>query len=307
MRPRLLVIAGPTASGKTEAALALARALDGELIGADSVQVYRGFDIGSAKPTADELAGVPHHLIDICDPDEAIDARRFADLADRAILDVAARGKAPIVVGGTGLWLRALLRGLVDVPEVDAALRARLDAEATRVGAPAMHARLASVDPRAAEAIHPNDQLRIVRALEVFEQTGEALGELRQRHALGAPRYVSHFVVLDPGVAPGTERIEARLAAMLEAGWVDEVRALLTRWRRDARAFGSVGYRQLVAHLEDGVPLDETTRLIRKATRIYARRQRTWFKGEKGVTLRTTRDALMAPDGVAAARAFLDA
>jgi tRNA dimethylallyltransferase len=216
--PRPIVIAGPTGAGKTACALSIARRVGGELIGADSVQVYRGFDIGSAKPTAAELGTIPHYLIDVIDPDEAIDAQRFAHLADAAIAEVHGRGRVPIVVGGTGLWLRALLRGLVSAPPVDPALRARLEAEADGLGSPALHERLAAVDPAAASVIHPNDRLRIVRALEVFEQTGRPMGELRREHALGAPRYDALFVVLDPDGALEA-RIEARLDALLADGW----------------------------------------------------------------------------------------
>ncbi len=160
---RIVAIGGVTAAGKTGAAIALARRLGGELVGADSVQVYRGFDIGSAKPTAAELGEVRHHLLDVLDPEEEIDAARYARMADAAIADIAARGRVPIVVGGTGLWMRALLRGLVELPEVDPAVRARIEAEADAVGAPASHERLRGVDPAAAARIHPNDRLRIVR------------------------------------------------------------------------------------------------------------------------------------------------
>ncbi|MBX3249846.1 MAG: tRNA (adenosine(37)-N6)-dimethylallyltransferase MiaA [Myxococcales bacterium] len=280
---RLLVIAGPTASGKTAAALTLARALDGELVGADSVQVYRGFDVGSAKPTAEELGGVPHHLLDVLDPDGFIDAVIYAQLADDAIAEIAARGRLPIVVGGTGLWIRALVRGLLDVPAPDPVIRASLEAEIDRRGSPALHARLTEVDPLAAAAIHENDAFRIVRALEIFKQTGVPAGALRAAHALGAPRYETFFATLELDAAELLPRIEARTDAMLAAGWVDEVRGLLARWPRGARAFGSVGYRQLVEHLCDGVPMDETRRRIVKATRVYARRQRTWFAGEASV------------------------
>ncbi len=280
MKQKILVVGGVTAAGKTAAALALARRQGGELIGADSVQVYRGFDIGSAKPTEAELGGVRHHLIDVIDPDEEIDAARYAALADAAIADVAARGKLPIVVGGTGLWIRALLRGLVALPEVDPALRARLDEEAEHAGAPALHARLAELDPAAAARIHPNDRLRVVRALEVFEQTGTPLGELQAAHALGAPRYDAEILLLDRPREGLHAAIRARAHAMLEAGWIDEVRGLLERWGPDVRPMGAVGYRQLAEHLLEGVPLEETERSIYKATRIYTRRQRTWFRGE---------------------------
>jgi len=280
MTTKILVIGGVTAAGKTAAALALAHRRDGELVGADSVQVYRGFDIGSAKPTEEELGGVRHHLIDVIDPDEEIDAARYAALADAAIADVASRGKLPIVVGGTGLWIRALLRGLVELPEVDPALRARLDEEAEHAGAPRLHERLRALDPAAAARIHPNDRLRIVRALEVFEQTGTPLGELQAAHALGAPRYDAEVVLLDRPREELHAAIRARVRAMIEAGWIDEVAALLARWGPDVRPMSAVGYRQIAQHLLEGVPLEETERLIYKATRIYTRRQRTWFRGD---------------------------
>lgn len=289
----LLVIAGATATGKTRTAVALAKMLGGELIGADSVQVYRGFDIGSAKPTADELDGVPHHLVDVVDPDEDIDAASYAARADAAIERVAANGRLPIVVGGTGLWIRALLRGLVDLPPVDPDVRQRLEAAGSAEGPEALHARLRKIDPISAETVHPHDLLRIVRALEVYEQTGTPLGELRAEHALGEPRYTAFFAVLDTDRAVHTASVEARVDEMLAAGWVDEVRALRQRWADDCRPFGSVGYREILSHLRDAVPLDETRRLIRKSTRTYARRQRTWFGGEPGVSWRGEPDALL--------------
>lgn len=307
MRPPILVVAGPTASGKTAAALTLARALDGELVGADSVQVYRGFDIGSAKPTAAELGRTRHHLLDVLDPDGFIDAVVYAELADAAIDEVHARGKLPIVVGGTGLWIRALVRGLLDVPPPDPALRARLEAEVAAEGAPVAHARLRAVDPLGAAAIHPNDAFRIVRALEIHAQTGRPAGELRAEHALGAPRAPTYFATLEVPPEGLLPRIEARLDAMLEAGLVDEVRALLARWPRSARAFGSVGYKEVVAHVLDGVSLDDTRRAMTKATRVYARRQRTWFSGEPRVDRHQTPgmvdwrgppDALVTPESL---------
>jgi tRNA dimethylallyltransferase len=279
----ILVIAGPTAVGKTACALALARRFDGELIGADSVQVYRGFDIGSSKPTAAELAGVAHHLIDVREPDALLDAAGYAALADAAIADVARRGKRPIVVGGTGLWLRALLRGLVAVPAVDHALRSQLEADWDAAGSGAMHARLAAIDPLSAARIHPNDKLRVVRALEVYEQTGQPLGAARREHALGEPRYRSLIYVLDLPRPEHRQRVEARVRAMLESGFVQEVEGLLARHGRQLRPLGSVGYKQLVEHLLDGVPLPETEAAIVRATLIYARRQRTWWSTDPSV------------------------
>lgn len=293
MRPRIVVVAGPTASGKTALAVELAERLGGEIIGADSVQIYRDFDIGSAKPTAEELRGVRHALIDAIDPREPIDAMIYARMADEAIAETASRGKAPIVTGGTGLWLRALLRGLVDLPEPDPGIRARLMRQIDERGASALHAELAKIDPIAAADIHENDAFRIVRALEVFEQTGKPVGEIRREHALGAPRYDAYFFVLDHDLDELTPRIEARLEAMFAAGWVDEVKRLRETYGEAVRAFGSVGYKELLAHVRGEIDLDEAKRLIRKATRIYARRQRTWFRNEKGVRARGRAEALL--------------
>lgn len=290
---RIVVIAGPTAVGKTAQAVALAQRLDAELIGADSVQVYKGFDIGSSKPTPDELHGVRHHLIDVCEPTELIDAAEYARRADAAIADVAGRGKLPIVVGGTGLWLRALTRGLVALPQVDRALRARLEAEWDAVGGAAMHTRLALVDPWSAKRIHPNDKLRVVRALEVFEQTGVPLGEARRAHALGRPRYRALSYVLDLPSEEHRARVGERVEAMLANGFVAEVRGLLERYGGQARAFGAVGYRQVVEHVQSGVPLDETARQIVRATLVYARRQRTWWSSDPNMHKRIRPSALL--------------
>ncbi|MET0287629.1 MAG: tRNA (adenosine(37)-N6)-dimethylallyltransferase MiaA [Polyangiales bacterium] len=280
----LLVITGPTASGKTALAVELARAWEGELIGADSVQVYRGFDIGSSKPTSEELGGVVHHLIDVCEPAEELDAAGFARRADAAIADVRARGKLPIVVGGSGLWLRALLRGLVVLPSVDPALRAALLEEAACKGTPALHARLVELDPLAAAKIHPNDTVRVTRALEVHAQTGQALGALRAEHALGAPRYNALRVVLDWPNEQLYPRIRQRTAEMFARGFVDEVRALVEAYP-SARALGAVGYREVVTYLRNRGDLEATIAEVERATRIYARRQRTWLKSEPGERL----------------------
>ena len=292
---RILVIAGPTAVGKTAQAVALATRFGGELIGADSVQVYKGFDIGSSKPTHRELMGVPHHMIDICEPTELIDAAEYAQRADRAIAEVARRGKLPIVVGGTGLWLRALTRGLVALPPVDRQLRARLEATWDAAGGAAMHERLAQVDPLSASRIHPNDKLRVVRALEVFEQTGVPLGEARREHALGQPRYHALSYVLDLPGEQHRARVTERVQAMLAAGFVEEVRELLARHGGHARAFGAVGYRQMVEHLQAGVTLEETSKRIVRATLLYARRQRTWWSTDPSLHKRVAPAALLSP------------
>lgn len=304
--PPLLVVTGPTASGKTALAVALAELLGGELIGADSVQVYRGFDIGSSKPTPDELRGVPHHLLDVREADEPLDAAEFAALADAAIAEVRDSGKLPIVVGGSGLWLRALLRGLVKVPDADPDVRAELDADAERLGTPALHVRLSDVDPDAAQAIHPNDRVRIVRALEVHIQTGQALGALRKQHALGAPRYRALRLVLDVHADQLTERIRARTTRMIEHGFIAEVQRLTTRFGRDVRPLSAVGYREMVAHVCDGVSLEDTARAINRATRVYARRQRTWLKNEPGERWLTCSEHVLADTGLAQLQNFLE-
>ena len=303
----LLVLTGPTASGKTQLAVALARLFDGELIGADSVQVYRGFDIGASKPSAAELLGVPHHLLDVCAPECELDAADFARLADRAIADTRARGKLAIVVGGSGLWLRALLRGLLPLPKVDPALRARLHAEGEQLGAPALHARLREIDPLCAQQVHENDLIRIVRGLEVHAQTGLPLGALRAQHALGAPRYRALRLILDWPQDVLNERIRQRTQAMFAEGFVDEVQTLLTRHGRTPRALSSVGYREVVRHLCDGEPLAQTIEQVERATRIYARRQRTWLKNEPGDAWATTPDAVLSAEGMTRLAAFLSA
>ncbi|MGD8316803.1 MAG: tRNA (adenosine(37)-N6)-dimethylallyltransferase MiaA [Myxococcales bacterium] len=280
----LVVIAGVTATGKTAAAIELAHRFGGELVGADSVQVYRGFDIGSAKPGPTELGGIRHHMIDVIDPDRDIDAVTYARMADEAIRDIRDRDRLPIVVGGTGLWIRALVRGLVDVPPVDPGIRERLEAVAASNGPALLHGRLAEVDPVTASKVHPNDTVRIIRALEVYEQTGSPLGALRASHALGQPRYRALLIALDMERDAHSTAIERRILRMLDAGWADEVRALRARWGDRVRPFGSVGYREMLAHVRDFVPAEETIRRIKKSTRTYARRQRTWFRGEPGVS-----------------------
>jgi tRNA dimethylallyltransferase len=305
--PGLLVLTGPTASGKTAAAVRLAEHFGGELVGADSVQVYRGFDIGASKPKASELHGIAHHLLDVREANQPLDAAEFARLADAAIADVRARGKLPIVVGGSGLWLRALLRGLVAAPAVDAELRARLDAEAQQGGAARLHTRLAQIDAQAAAQIHPNDRVRIVRALEVFEQTGQPLGALRGAHALGAPRYRALRVVLELPADELGRRIEQRTGAMIAEGFEAEVRRLLERYGREARPLGAVGYREMVTHVCDGIPFDETVRAINRATRIYARRQRTWLRSEPGERWLASPERVLDSAGLARLAQFLEA
>jgi tRNA dimethylallyltransferase len=270
---------GPTASGKSRLGLELAARLGGEILCCDSVQVYRGLDIGSAKPTRAEQAQVPHHLLDLVDPSEPFHAARWAALARTAIDDVVARGHLPILVGGTGLYFRALLRGLFEAPPPDPAIRARHQREADEQGVPALHARLAAVDPEAAARISTADLVRISRALEVFEQTGVPMSALH-RAAPPPPPLDCFGVLLDPPQGELRARVATRVDAMLAAGWLDEIRALRAAGFGATRALQSLGYRQLGQFLDGELTLEAAVVAARQATGAYARRQRTWFRSE---------------------------
>ncbi len=278
---RIAVIAGPTASGKTALAIALARRLGGEIVNADSQQVYRGLDVGTAKPTPVERAQARHHLLDVVDPGEGMDAVRFVALADSAIADVAARGLLPVVAGGTGLYLRALLHGVVQAPGRDPALRARLEDEAAREGRPALHARLAAVDPEAARRIRPNDLVRIVRALEIAEG-GRRPSDLLAEHGFAKDRYDARVFALDPPRAELHARIEARVREMFATGLLEEAAVLLSRFG-DALPKLPIGYADAIACARGEIAKEEAIRLVQVAHRRYARRQITWLRKERGV------------------------
>ncbi len=276
---RLVVLSGPTASGKTEAALALARHHPLEIVSADSMQVYRGMDIGTAKPSPAERREVPHHLIDVAAPDEDYSAGRFVAEADDAIRGILARGRFPLVAGGTGLYIRALRRGLDPLPS-DAAVRALLSRRWETEGGAALHAELSRIDPRAAAKIHPADRVRVTRALEIAAVAGRPPSALRRSWG-GAGRYRVLFLSLDPGRDAMYTRIDRRVDAMFRAGLVEEVRGLLARgYGADLKSMGALGYRHVAAHLRRGVPLDETVATMKRDTRLYAKRQMTWLRQE---------------------------
>lgn len=279
---RVCVVAGPTASGKTALAIALARRVGGEVVNADSQQVYRGLDVGTAKPTAEERAAAPHHLLDVVEPGEGMDAVRFAALADAAIADIAARGRVPIVAGGTGLYLRALLHGVAPAPGRDPALRARLEEEAARHGRPALHARLAAVDPASAARIRPNDLVRIVRALEIAA-AGKLPSVLHAEHAFQGDRYDALLVALDPPRAELHARIDARVRQMFGGGLLAEAQALRGRLGGPGLSKLPIGYREAMACVEGTLPLEEAIRRVQVAHRRYARRQVVWLRAERGV------------------------
>jgi tRNA dimethylallyltransferase len=276
----LAAILGPTASGKSALALALAERTGGEIVCCDSQQVYTGMDIGTAKPTPAERARVPHHALDLVRPDEPFHAARWAAVARAAIEDITARGRLPIVVGGTGLYYRALTGGLFEAPPPDPAIRARHRALAAAEGVPALHARLAAVDPEAAASIGPNDLVRTSRALEIYEQTGVAITALRRR---ASPRgdLAPTVLLLDPPLATLRARIATRVAEMMAAGFLDEVRALRAAGYGPAlKPLQALGYKQLGAVLDGAMSLPDAVAETVRATAAYARRQRTWFRKE---------------------------
>ena len=279
---KIVVIAGPTACGKTALAIELARRLGGEVVNADSQQVYRGLDVGTAKPTPLERAAAHHHLLDLVDPGQGMDAARYQALADAAIVEVAGRGHLPVVVGGTGLYLRALLHGVVEAPGRDPALRARLDAEAAEHGRPALHARLAAVDPAAAARIGENDLVRIVRALEIAAG-GRTASELHAAHAFAGDRHDASLFALDPPRPELHDRIDARVEEMFAGGLLDEARALRARFGAALPARLPIGYREAVAVVDGALVLPEAVRRVQVAHRRYARRQVIWLRRERGV------------------------
>ncbi|MCK9462291.1 MAG: tRNA (adenosine(37)-N6)-dimethylallyltransferase MiaA [Proteobacteria bacterium] len=277
----VLAIGGPTCTGKTELALAVARAVDGELVGADSMQVYRGMDIGTATPRPEELGGVAHHMLGVVAPDQPYDAAAFARDADRAIADIAARGKRVIVVGGTGLYLRVLLRGLQGAPGPEPGIRAEIMDRAGRDGWPALHAELGKLDPATARRLHPNDGVRILRALEVVRQSGVPMSEWQARHGFSDRRYPFALLGVDRDKDELARRIDARVDGMLAAGFLEEVRALLgAGYGPTLKPMQGLGYKRLCEHLAGEVTLEEARDKIQADTRRLAKRQRTWFRGE---------------------------
>jgi len=274
----LLALVGPTASGKTSLAIRLGERLGGEVISADSVQIYRGFDVGSGKPTPSERARVPHHLVGVLDPFEPADAARYAVLAGKAIEEVRSRGRRPIVCGGTFLWIKALWYGLAPAPPADEAVRARHREQAERMGRASLHQDLSRLDPESARRLHPNDLVRVSRALEVHELTGRPMSEWQAEHGFATAR--ERLRLLGPRCdrKEHDARIEARVRRWLAEGWVEEVRGLVAKGYGDARAMGSVGYKQVREHLAGRIPESELSGAIVRATRVYVRRQRTWLR-----------------------------
>jgi tRNA dimethylallyltransferase len=280
-RPKIVVIAGPTASGKSAAGLELAERFEAEIINADSMQVYRYMDIGTAKPTREERRLVRHHLIDILYPDEEFSAALYREEAQQAIADVQARGKGAMVVGGTGLYIKALTSGLIRGGEVDPAIRQRLQSEAQNTGREQLYQRLQGADPATAARLHPHDTYRIIRALEVYERTGRPISVLRQQHLFQEGPYQCLKIGLQVERKELYGRIDARVDEMITQGLKEEVARILEMgYSPSLKAMRSLGYKQMAAHLAGEYDLSEATRMIKRDTRRYARRQVTWFKAD---------------------------
>ena len=281
----LLIVAGPTATGKSDSAVELALRMNGEVISADSMQVYRGMDIGSAKVTVGEMRGVPHHLIDCADPSENWNVVRFQKEARRAVQDIASKGRLPILCGGTGFYIQALLYDIdFTQMEENTPLRDRLSALAAEKGSEAVHALLLEKDPASAAAIHPNNLKRVIRAIEFMEESGGSIAAHNSQQRERESAYRSVFFVLTMDRARLYERIDRRVDIMMERGLVDEVAGLRAMGiQRDSTSMQGIGYKQIYGYLDGEYDLEEAVRLIKRDTRHFAKRQLTWFKREKDV------------------------
>lgn len=280
----IVCIMGPTCTGKSEVGIAVASRFGGEIISADSMQVYQGFDIGTAKLPPSERGGIPHHLIDCCDPHETFSAGRFQIRAEKLIDEISGRGRLPVVVGGTGLYFRALLYGLAPVGRADHDVREGLRQRAGRRGIASMYRLLEKLDPRAAENITPGDTQRILRMLEYRILTGKKISEAISRQPFAEERFRTVKIGLTLPRGELRKRIDQRVDRMIEAGIVGEVAGLLDSGADpDAQPFAAIGYRQMLRAINKEVPLDKAIEEIKKATRKYAKRQETWFRRERGV------------------------
>lgn len=280
MAPKILVIVGPTASGKTRMAVELAQRHNGEVISADSMQIYRTMDIGTAKPTKEEMGGIPHHMIDVADPEEDFSVARYVEMAARCVDDVLARGKLPIVAGGTGLYIDSLLSGRTFAPfSPDSALRGELERELAEQGGPAMLEALRQVDPEAAARLHPNDHKRIIRALEVYRSTGKTITQHNRETQAIPPRYDALTIGLAFQDRQAMwKRIDQRVDEMVAAGLEDEVRRLLTSGiSPKCTAMQAIGYKEFTQALSGEMTWQEAAEVVKLRSRQYAKRQLTWF------------------------------
>jgi len=273
-----LFLSGPTASGKTAVGVALARRLGGEIISLDSMAIYRGMDIGTAKPSLAEQGGIAHHLLDVVGPADEFSVAAYVEAAERMVAEIATRGHEPIFVGGTPLYLKALLRGIDTGPPANWSLRAELTEWERTAGPGALHARLAAVDPAAAARLHPSDTRRLVRALEVFGETGGPISQRQQHFAVGRPADACRVFVLDWPRSALYDRINARVDAMFAAGLIDEAKKVSGTFSLGRTASQAVGYREALEVLAGRLPLADAIELTKTRTRRFAKRQLTWFR-----------------------------
>ena len=277
---KIICIAGPTASGKTALSIAMAKQLSGEIISCDSMQIYKGMDIGTAKPTKEEMDGIPHHMLDVAEPWEDFSVSRYCEQADPIITDILSRGKTVIIAGGTGLYMDALIRGNSFAPCPSTGMREKLEAQANAEGMEAMLALLTDIDPEAAAKLHPADRKRILRALEVYYETGETITEHNRRTQLIPPRYRPlWFGLQDTDRNQLYRRIDRRVETMLELGLIDEIKGLLSRGIPEkCTAMQAIGYKESLAALRGECTMDTAVELVQQASRHYAKRQLTWFR-----------------------------
>jgi len=280
-KPKIIIICGPTGIGKTAAGVDMAQHFNGQIIGADSMQVYKYMDIGTAKPTVEEQDRVVHHMIDIVEPDEAFDAAQYAGLARAKIFELNKQGITPFVVGGTGLYIKALLYGLFNAEGSDPDVRRRLKEEGTVHGIEYLHARLDRLDPQTARRLHPHDTYRIFRALEVVETTGKPISRHHREHGFLEQPFRSLKIGLNMNRTILYEGINARVDAMISAGFVDEVKNLLARgYTGDLKPMQSIGYRHMIDYIQGRLSWEECTRTLKRDHRRYAKRQLTWFNAD---------------------------
>lgn len=281
----IICIAGPTASGKTALAATLAKELNGEVVSCDSMQVYKHMDIGTAKPTLEEMQGIPHHMIDVAEPWEDFSVSRYCEMAAPIVDDIISRGKTAVIAGGTGLYMDSLIRGNAFAPFPATGVRERLEAQADTVGMEAMLSQLRSVDPDAARRLHLSDRKRILRALEVYLETGETITEHNRKTQAVPPRYSPLWLGLD--FARRGElyrRIDLRVGLMLEQGLVEEIRGLLADGIPEkATAMQAIGYKEFVDALDGRCTIEEAADQVRQSSRRYAKRQLTWFRRNKAI------------------------
>ena len=314
-KQKIIAVVGPTASGKTSLSIALAKALDGEVLCCDSMQIYRDMDIGTAKPTAEEMAGIAHHLLNIAAADEPFSCAEYTAQAKQKVAEVAARGKMPIFCGGTGLYLDGVLRGgsSYEKTDTDPEYRAALERMAAERGAEAVHAMLAAVDPEAAEATHPNNVKRVIRALEIYHTTGVTKTELDIRSRQSESEYEALVLgIRFPNTEELYERINLRVDLMIEQGLPEECRRLMEAgvFERSATAAQAIGYKELFPYLRGELPLESCVETLKMATRRYAKRQMTWFRAHGNVVWldrhRETTEESLTNAAMAHIRAFLN-